>query len=117
MFSRTVQEQIAQELAHAEAARAAGNEGRARVCARRAVGAAIRAALQARTGSLPASNAYELLQQMQSWPNLPAEMHAAAAHLTRRVDTQFELPAEMDLISDARQLIQYLDSISMEESK
>ena len=58
------------ELHQAEMARALGNEGKARVCARRAAG--------------------------------------IAGHFLERVETNFTLPSDVDLIQDARWLAQKL---------
>lgn len=57
------QEQIEQEFALAEQARARGNEGQARVCARRAAGIAIREYLTRRGIRPPSASAYDLLDR------------------------------------------------------
>jgi len=102
-------EQIEAELAHAEAARRDGFEGRARVCARRAAGLAIRAYAQRHGLDLPYSSAYDLLISLADISSIPDEARQAALLLTERVDTDFKLPADVDLISEARRLIAALD--------
>ncbi len=95
------------ELAAAEAARAAGNEGRARVCARRAAGLAALDFL-ARRGARSGASAYDALQSLASLPGLDPGLAAAAGRLTRRVDEDFRLPPEVDLIAEASRLIEGL---------
>ena len=105
--------EIYAELERADAARAAGNEGRARVCARRAAGMAARDFLtqaevrpfytaqdETRTNS-----AYEALQTLAALPRLAPEMKQAAVHLTMRVNGKFHLPPGIDLIDEAHKLI------------
>jgi len=90
------------ELAAAEAARAAGNEGRARVCARRAAGLAARDFWERRQGGRRGDSAYDLLRQLAELPGLDPELRQAARHLTLRVSEAFRLPDDVDLIADAR---------------
>jgi len=90
------------ELARAEAARLSGNEGRARVCARRAAGLAARDFLRRR--GLPPGNAYRSLLVLAEFPGLPPDLRTAACRLTQQVTEAFTLPAEADLIAEARRL-------------
>ena len=94
--------QIEQELTHAENARAAGNEGMARVCARRAAGLAIRAYLENQNLPVHSSSAYDLLARLPDLPGVSAACRAAADHLLTRVDESFNLPQPVDLIAQAR---------------
>ena len=96
---------IEAELKNAERARLNGNEGRARVCARRAAGIAARNFLsrhgvQARNGS-----AYETLKMLTTYPDLAPELKSAAVHLTTQVTEEFTLPGNVDLIVEAQNLI------------
>ena len=100
---------IESELANAELARRAGNEGRARVCARRAAGAAARAYLTHRGQQLRNSSAYTALQALADFPGLSPDLRTAALHLTTPLTEEFKLPVEADLIADARKLIGELD--------
>jgi hypothetical protein len=89
-------------------ARARGNEGQARVCARRAAGVAIREYL-ARRKMRPANpSAYELLKALVYMPDLPEEVQRAAEYLTLRVNDEFNLPLTVDLVEQARILCQSL---------
>jgi HEPN domain-containing protein len=84
------------------------NEGRARVCARRAAGIAIRETLQ-RRGIRPSSNsAYDLLSLLMQEARLPPDLMEAVDHLTMRVTEEFKLPVDADLIEDARSLCRWL---------
>jgi len=90
------------EMAAAVAARRQGNEGRARVCARRAAGAAVAAYLAATTGKNPPQNTIELLQWFTSQASVADALRSAAARLTIRVDTDHRLPHTEDPLIDAR---------------
>jgi hypothetical protein len=107
-----IREKILAELQQAEAARIAGNEGRARVCARRAAGLAAREflseqetrssdALQNRHQS---ESAFDLLQRLAELPGLSADLRQAAVYLTLRVTEDFILPVDVDLVAEARKL-------------
>ncbi len=97
--------EIHAELERAEAARAAGNEGRARVCARRAAGMAARVFLTRHEVQPRSGSAYESLQTLAAFPGLAADLKQAALHLTMRVTEEFSLPVEADLVAEARKLI------------
>ena len=110
MFSEDVNAQIASELSNAEAARAAGNEGKARVCARRAAGAAVREYLRL-TGQSAQGSAYELLGQIQAQTVISQQVKQAAEYLRLKVDTDYTLPEQIDLILEARILAQGLEQV------
>ena len=92
------------EFDHAETARANGNEGQARVCARRAAGIAIREYYARRGQSVRTPSAYDLLQLLMDEPQLSLELKRAARYLTLRVTEEFKLPVEVDLLDEARKL-------------
>lgn len=97
------------ELAAAALARAAGNEGRARVCARRAAGMAARDFLtRNRVRPRPAS-AYDALIALAQHPGLAPDLRAAASLLTLRVNEAFALPVAADPIAEARKLCEWLE--------
>ncbi len=99
---------IEQELTRARQARARGNEGQARVCARRAAGLAVRA-YYAQQGITPStSSAYDLLRLLAADERLDAETRAQAERLTLRVTPEFRLPIEADLIQEAESLARRL---------
>jgi hypothetical protein len=100
----TWQDELQLEFERAEQARAKGNEGQARVCARRAAGLAIREYL-ARRGTRPSgASAYDLLNLIKEDPRLSPAIKLIADHLTVRVTDEFKLPVNADLVAEARQL-------------
>lgn len=96
------------ELEQARRARAEGNEGRARVCARRAAGAVALDFLRRRGVRLRTASAYEALQVLEQVPGLDPSLREAVFWLTQRVDEQFRLPPGVDLIALAERLIEGL---------
>jgi hypothetical protein len=105
--------EISTELERAEAARAYGNEGRARVCARRAAGMAARDFLNrrklfpfnsAQNGKRSVSS-YEALKTLGRYPGLAPEIKQAVDNLTLRVSEEFKLPSGIDLIEEAKIII------------
>ena len=97
------------ELQNAERARLAGNEGRARVCARRAAGIAARNFLTRHAIRPKDRSAYTALQTLAEFPGLSPDLRIATLHLVTRVTEEFTLPVDADLIADARKLIGGLD--------
>lgn len=96
--------QIEAELERARAARESGNEGQARVCARRAAGVAIREYYARRGQTLGTSSAYDLLNLLGSEPHLSPHLKQTAGYLTLRVTEEFKLPIDVDLLDEARKL-------------
>jgi len=100
--------QIENELKRGEEVRAAGNEGQARVCARRAAGIAVREYWKRRGITVRDPSAYEILRQLSDTPEIPPEARQAAVNLTLRVTEEFQLPVDVDLLAEARRLCQAL---------
>ena len=100
----TWQNELQLEFEHAEQARAKGNEGQARVCARRAAGIAIREYLTRRGTRPPSISAYDLLNLIKEDPRLSPDLRLIADHLTVRVTDEFKLPVNADLVAEAKQL-------------
>jgi hypothetical protein len=100
--------EIQKELETAEGARARGNEGRARVCARRAAGLAVREYLTRQGIRPPSVSAYDLLNLLKDDPHLSPNLKLIADHLTLRVTEEFKLPVDADLIAEARKLCEEL---------
>jgi hypothetical protein len=96
------------ELQMAAEARARGNEGQARVCARRAAGVAVREYFLRRGISSHVSSAFDLLRALLDIPELPDEARRAAEYLTLRVNEEFKLPVNADLVEEARTLCKSL---------
>ena len=70
---------IESELENAEHARLAGNEGRARVCARRAAGMAARHFLARHNIRLRDPSAYSALKALVEFPDLSSGLRVAAS--------------------------------------
>jgi hypothetical protein len=103
-----LQAQIQTEFDRAELARAKGNEGQARVCARRAAGMAVREYFTGQGTLISSTSAYDLLNLLKDDPFLPSDLKLVADHLTARVTEEFKLPIEADLIAEARFLCNWL---------
>jgi hypothetical protein len=100
--------QLKSEFEKAQQARANKNEGQARVCARRAAGVAARAYLTRKEIRVPSMSAYDLLNLLRENMELPPEMQSIADHLTMRVNEDFQLPVDVDLVAEARILCDWL---------
>jgi hypothetical protein len=109
VFSEQVHEQIRQELANAVQAREQGYEGRARVCARRAAGAAIREYFRLRGNLNRTGSAIDLIQMLAAYESAPTRARMVAAALLERVDENFSLPPQVDLIFEVNELARVLE--------
>ena len=101
-------DRIDAELEFARGEHAKGNEGRARVCARRAAGWAVSAYWKQRLGAEPHPNAYHLLCWFQKLEDVTEDLRLAAARLTTRVTPAHELPHAEDPLEDAQAIVQAL---------
>jgi hypothetical protein len=102
------QYQIQEELLLAKQSRKEGNEGRARVCARRAAGAAVQLFLSQEDNRKQTDNTFQSLRTFRGREHLPDRVHLAVCRLTQRVNQDYQLPAEVDLIEEAGIVINYL---------
>ena len=100
------------ELFNAETARERGAEGQARVCARRAAGIAIRTYLDWAGVPTQGMNAYDLILFLRDQPGTKAEIKKVAEHLSARVNEQFNLADDVDLIAETRWLIDQLEALA-----
>jgi HEPN domain-containing protein len=105
------QTDIEAEFEKAEQSRARGNEGQARVCARRAAGIAIREYLTRRGIRPPSTSAYDLLNLLKEDASLSPDLKLIADHLTLRVTEEFKLPVDADLVAEARRFCKALNEI------
>ena len=96
---------IEAELLDARVSRSQGNEGRARVCARRAAGLAIGTYFEGNIGENPPQSAYRLLQWFSHRDEIPEDLQRSARRLSVRVTPDFELPHQEDPIEDALLII------------
>ena len=113
MQQRDWRVRFAREMKMADKARAEGNEGKARVCARRAAGIVADEYMRRHGVSTPNMTAYERVKLLSAWPDLPEGVDAVVAHLTTRVNEQYELPIDADLVVDA----QWLARVLLEEDE
>jgi HEPN domain-containing protein len=97
------------EIERANHAREQGKEGQARVCARRAAGIAIKDYLTRKGVQPPSVSAYDLLNYIKEEALLPSDLKLVAEHLTVRVTEEFKLPMDADLITESRQLCEWLE--------
>ena len=109
MFRAEVKEKIEQELTHGDRARQEGFAGRARVCARRAAGAAVREYLRVKGMPSPGPSAIDLLEAIRLQAGNSAEIGQVAQRLLLQVDEDFSLPVDVDLLADARWLAEELE--------
>jgi hypothetical protein len=110
VFSQRVRDAVKLEIDHALAARENGLEGRARVCSRRAAGYAIRAYLENRGVDMPDISALALIRQLDSLKDVRSQVKTVTEHLLMRVDEDFTLPVQADLIAEAIWLVDYLEN-------
>lgn len=96
------------ELSRARAARSDGNEGMARVCARRAAGIAIRRWRAAQGLALWRGAALDHLRALPFAAEAPEAARQAAARLCARVARDHTLPFAEDPIDDAQVIVEAL---------
>lgn len=98
-----------QELDMAEEARLSGNEGRARVCARRAAGYIIGEYLSRSGSLLTTESALERLRYLYSSPEIDSHQREIIEHFLIHTTPDHKLPVDADLIAEvnllARQLL------------
>lgn len=99
---------IEQELAAAEAAWKSGNDGKARVCARRAVALADDAWLAKQSDGSFRGDAMAHLLRIQHNQSLPVSVRNAAARLSTAVTQKDSAPFSTDPIGDAGIIIRHL---------
>jgi len=104
----TWQEIYRQEMDRAKNARTVGNEGKARVCARRAAGVIVGEYLQQAGLPFSSPSAYDRLRYLISLPGLSDRVYLASQNLLQRVNSEHQLPIEVDLIEEAELLRQVL---------
>lgn len=80
----------------------------ARVCARRAAGLIIGEYLRRRRIPSPGPSAYDRLRLLLDLAEVPMQSRSIAEHLVRRVNQDFSLPVESDLIQETRYLAEEL---------
>ena len=98
-----------QELEMAKTARRSGNEGRARVCARRAAGHITGEYIVRNHINFDSESALERLRYLQSSPEINSNQRETIDHFLVHTTPEHQLPIDADLIADvellARQLL------------
>jgi hypothetical protein len=97
------------ELRNAQISLAAGLEGRARVCARRAASILLRDYLNQRNELNPKLNSMETIHYMQKKSENP-ELISLLSHFSERVNEGHQLPSGTDLVASLFELAQLLDN-------
>jgi hypothetical protein len=107
---------IERELAAAEAARQERNDGKARVCARRAVAHAIEAWIA--RFSVPGwrGDAMAYLRNIRENASFPLPIRQAAERLSTPITRQHTAPFATDPVADAKFIITNLSSITPEDA-
>ena len=100
--------QIERELAAAEVALKESNDGKARVCARRAVALATEFWLEHHPDRRWHGDAMEYLRQIQQEASFPLPIREAAERLSTAVPKRQAAPFTTDPIGDARLIIAHL---------
>ncbi len=98
------QEQFEQEITHAEAALRAGEQGKARVCARRAAGVISKETLRRQNVQALPVSALECIQKLSELESSAPEVRRICANFLLRVNEEKGLPDGVDLIAQARWL-------------
>jgi hypothetical protein len=96
------------EIEHAISARVIGNEGMARVCARRAAGIIIGEYLNRRGYTNLSNSAFDRMLEFLSLPDVDKKYKDITNHFLLKVNTNHDLPVDADLISDAQWLVKNL---------
>ena len=92
------------EIEHAELARKSGNEGKARVCARRAAGIIIGEYIRRQGYTTLTNSAYDRLRLFVNHPDVSDQIKIISSHFLNRVNPDYKLPIDADLIVEARWL-------------
>lgn len=103
---------IVRELAGAAAAWKSGNEGKARVCARRAVALADDAWLAQQASPSWSGDALAHLRRIQQDVSFPLSVRQAAERLTTAVTQKHAAPFSADPVGDANTVIECLIGVS-----
>lgn len=102
-------EQVEGELARAESGLREGNEGLARVCARRAVALGAQNWVERSGTKAWPTDAMNILRKIQGEATVPSGVRAAAQRLLTAVTQQDHTPMSVDPIGDARLILSHFD--------
>ena len=108
LADQELKSRIQAELNMASAARQKGNEGMARVCARRAAGLAAAETIRRRGLFPPGPSALDCLKYLRDFPDLPPGTQQVIDHLLMHITEDRTLPVDADLVGEAAWLIDQL---------
>lgn len=97
-----------QELEMAKTARRSGNEGRARVCARRAAGHITGEYIVRNYINFDSESALERLGYLGSSPEINSNQREIISHFLVHTTPEHQLPIDADLIADVKLLARQL---------
>lgn len=100
--------EVDKELYRAEQARSSGNEGMARVCARRAASVALGKYFNQRGFPNVGASVIERIKIFNSLPETSSRAREVTNHLLLRVNEDHKLPIDIDLIEETRWLADYI---------
>jgi hypothetical protein len=110
MLNSDALQAVAVEMNRAKIARESGNEGMARVCARRAAGIGLRAFYLQRRESVADPSAYALLNRLERTASTPESIKSICRQLVERVQPDHTLSTNSDLIAQVSSLIAWLNT-------
>lgn len=102
-----------EEIIRARRSRESGNEGRARVCARRAAGYLAKQYLEWKGIRDPGSSAIVRLRLLNSLPEVSPEVKRINEYFLIHVNPEHELPVDADLIEEASRLAELLLGVKL----
>ena len=102
---------IEKEFSDAQIARRQGNEGRARVCARRGAGFAVAWLCKSKGQDVRENDSLKLLKSVQNDQLLALEVREASARLTARITADFKYPFPTDPLDDARIIVDHIKGL------
>jgi hypothetical protein len=108
MKLETVLAQIETEFSAAREALTLLNDGRARVCARRAAGKAVAWFLIAFPHPAWGNDAMTQLRALSADGSFPDAVRTAALRLTTKIDPQFSYPSPVAAIDDAQAIVAHI---------
>ena len=108
MSTQNWRELANQELEMARTSRLSGNEGRARVCARRAAGYVVGEYLIRNKINLETESALERLRFLFASPDIDPDQQELIGHFLVHTTPEHKLPIDADLIDEVEQLARQL---------
>ena len=97
----TWEETFSKEIQSALNARKSGNEGKARVCARRAAGIVVGEYLSRSDKNFVDQGAYDNLKYLLARPDIAPQLKETISFFIVKVNENHELPIDVDLIEEA----------------